>query len=363
MAAHADGDRHHTIVTRGLYIKTGTGVLGPYRADVLRDMIRKGILPKNGAVSVDGELWRRADSIKGLFTANSEKAPVVEEDKRSQKFEKDFSASEKVKAIVSRICRRRRVRFASNPITFAGAAAGCTLFILYVAYLGSGLQNNFSWQRLVVWLTMATPAIIAAIGLLESLGNILIAKAMGMDETERRFLALHLPRNIFAKLKLGEPAANWVYHKEWMLPSAVESPTAYIHVFHDGDAIGNINDEVGLWNELKKIFPYEMRELCIPGQALRQIQHVKSLPKWASTLEDITDGYALAGMLDNNYSDWARNFLERGRKRLGLNKNENMEFYLTCLPASNGRTVLAVCVIQSIPDEDYSDHPSGYIAA
>lgn len=70
MGAQASSDQ--ITRTKGLYIRTGVGVLGPYDSDALRTMVKNGVLPESGAVSIDGKSWRRADQVKGLLRQQNE---------------------------------------------------------------------------------------------------------------------------------------------------------------------------------------------------------------------------------------------------------------------------------------------------
>ena len=102
----------------------------------------------------------------------------------------------------------------------------------------------------------------------------------------------------------------------------------------------------------------------MPGETLRQVQAVASLPSWASTLQEVTDGYALAGMLDHNYAEWAEGFLTRARKRLSLPEKAPVDLFLSCAEFSQENRTLVVCVYPrtSTISEKEMETPSGVAA-
>ncbi|MHC4872307.1 MAG: hypothetical protein ACYTFY_10720 [Planctomycetota bacterium] len=349
--------------TKGLYIRTGVGVLGPYDADALRTMVKNGVLPESGAVSPDGKSWRRADQIKGLFASG------IKESKR-EKIQagtpgKNISSSSEMKRLLNHVCENKIYKV-FQPTAVYSAGAVLTAAGLAIAYFCSGLDELLSVKRALLFTALSVPAVILFCGVAASICNKLIGSALNISNSEKKFLALHLPKHVFDRLEWGRYLKNWFYGSNWLIGSCEESPNCYVHLFKTGAPLLTIEEDVNLWKRLSASLPYSLRRLCIPGETIRQVQITKTLPKWSMSLSEVTDGYALGGILDENYTEWAKNFLTRARKRLSLPEDKAVDFFLTFFDINTEDNVLAVCVFprdETTKSGELDETPSGTIAA
>jgi hypothetical protein len=355
----------HSHEHQGLYIRTRVGAVGPYTLDALRRMVRAGILPAEGAVSTDKVHWRRADTLGGLFPDQARPAaPRAEQVRQPRERTEGLQTGPRLRELIDRLCGHRVARWLfSTPVLLAVLCLVPAAIFAGGAH-ALGLQEAFTWKRLWILLALGLPSVLAALAMLVVGGNALIRLVLGLSEAERRFLALHLPASAAEKLRWGRFLLNWLYRGDWLFRPVCESPPAYIHLFRDGEPLADIEEEVGLWRRLAAQLPYGMRPLCEPGHALRQVQQVQKLPSWTAALEDLTDGYALAGLLDQNYSQWAEGFIARARRRLGLRSTAPVDFLLAHLDDAAGRRLLAVCVYPRRHEPALqTESPSGSAAA
>ncbi|MFH0911775.1 MAG: hypothetical protein V1918_09765 [Planctomycetota bacterium] len=253
-----------------------------------------------------------------------------------------------------------------HPLAYGTLASLLSAAALALFWWWTGLFDGFSAQRFVLFLAMAAPGGFAAWALFAALANRLFGWALGLSEAERRFLALALPRPVFLRLGWSDWMRNWLYRGESLLSPSRQSPAAYIHVFLAGDPLQSLEEETALWETLRRTIPYTLRDLCLPGETLRQVQAVKTLPRWSIVLEELTDGYGLGEVLDENYGAWARGFLMRARRRLCLRPGESLDFVLAYLPLPEGKEALVASVWPRTPAEAVSEvfsEPRGELAA
>ena len=223
----------------------------------------------------------------------------------------------------------------------AGLVALGALAGLWILVVGTG---GVQVQAVVLFLAAAVPVALGLAGALFAAANGLLRWSLGLSEDERAYLALHLPRSVFGRLRWGAFLRNWLYRGQWLLRPATESPPAYMHLFYTGPALADVAQETALWRTVHASLPYGVRDLCLPGATARRVQHVDHLPHWALVLDGPSDGYALSAVLDGRYGDWARRFLSRARRRLGLSGEAGVDFVLVCLDADRDRRVLAAMV-------------------
>ncbi len=336
MGAHALQEQ----TTNKLYVRTGMGVLGPYDSDSLRAMVKNGVLPNDGAVSSDGITWRRADQVKGLFSKRIEPANKKE---NYHNIRKNISASTEMKRLLNHICDNMAYKY-FQPRNIYVATGVIAVISGIIAFFISGMNYGLTMKNAFLFLGITPPIFLLIFCFLASLVNKLIGKTLDISEQEKEFLALHLPRHVFDKLGWGIFMNNWFYGSNWLIGSCDESPNCYIHLFKTGEPLLTIDEDVDLWQRLASSLPYSLRNLCIAGEGIRQIQITDSLPKWSKTLSEVTDGYVLGGILDENYTEWAKNFIVKAKKRLSLSVDNDVDFFLTYFDITEQDSVLAVCV-------------------
>jgi hypothetical protein len=336
---------------RTLYVRTERGAAGPYSRKAVRKMIRSGVLTKSGAVSHDGVSWRRADTIKGLFPRRRS-APVPPktaafDQTRSAgqvKTAEPFRASKEARSLLTRLENRPLLTRLLRSSVMGPALLGILAAESMALAAAMGLTTSFSWQTLWVTAALGIVVLLVSVAALTSAGSRLAHWMVGLSDLERRFLALHVAPKQIAALGWSRLFQKWLYRGDHLLCNEPLSPPAYMHVFHAGASVDSAQDDVALWKRLAGSLPYALRPLCHPGHTLRQIQAVEALPRWSTSLELLTDGYVLGGVLDHNYARWAAGFLGRARERLGLERNRGVQFCLASVELNRDEQVLVACV-------------------
>ncbi|MBN1257289.1 MAG: hypothetical protein JXA52_06245 [Planctomycetes bacterium] len=360
------------ITTDGLYLRTRSGVMGPYTVGALRRMAMAGILPSRGAVSVDKKTWRPAGSFREFFdkefTLPGDYPECYEEDmkKTASKLDDQISTKalttseeelrilDELRQILRKVTRRKSLcHLVSTPVVLLCLLAMSGI-LLYAAAGFSGLLEMFTWKRCWSFLSFAVPAQLGLLAIFSMGGSLLLYKIFGLSKTERHFLALYLQPSAFKKLGWGRFLRGWLLHGDSWFRRAGENPQVYFHVFYHGLPRHDIAGDVNLWEDLTKAVPYSLRSLCLPGGSIRQAQAVTRLPRWSTMLNELTDGHLLKNLLDNNYNRWSQGLLSHARKRLQLSHSTPLNFFLSFIKISEGKEALAVCVYpqQAEPAED-----------
>ncbi|MHC4887387.1 MAG: hypothetical protein ACYTGH_20110, partial [Planctomycetota bacterium] len=255
-----------------LYIRTGSGVLGPYPYESVREMARNGALPPEGAISVDGHTWTRADKeLEVTWAYRAESAGKVK-GAEERAVAEGYRSADALRTLLERVCSRGAHRRFFNVPVVASVSLLLLVGTLSLLVYGTGLAHAITMKRIVLFMALAIPSSLGVVAILVACGNAFLKASFRLGETERRFLALHLPKAVLNRLGWGILLRNWIYRGEWLFSPSQQSSRAYIHLFRSGPELAGIVDEVALWDGLSRVLPYSLRELCTPGEALRQVQ-------------------------------------------------------------------------------------------
>lgn len=168
---------------------------------------------------------------------------------------------------------------------------------------------------LFLGLTALLPSVLLAGAIAHLAGNYLLRRFCGLDNLERRSLALHLPWN---RTPSEWPAyfRRWIYCGDWLVENFSGDLLPYVRAFVTGDVPKNIEEELALWSSFMQS-SRRSQEIEV-GHSVRELACVDALPSWT---REITPGMNLPDLekaLGNTGHEWAVSLLKRAatRKRI-----------------------------------------------
>lgn len=156
------------------------------------------------------------------------------------------------------------------------------------------------------------PSALLAAGVAHLSGNFVIYHLSGLNRTERRSLALHLPWN---RTPVDWPVyyRRWVYCGDWLVNDLSGDLLPYVRAFVTGGMPASIEEELRIWScfmqDSRRHLDFEI------GHSVRELACVENLPGWT---REITPGMNLPELekaLGRVGHEWAVSLLRRAATR------------------------------------------------
>lgn len=156
------------------------------------------------------------------------------------------------------------------------------------------------------------PSALIAAGVAHLSGNFVIYHLSGLNRTERRSLALHLPWN---RTPVDWPVyyRRWVYCGDWLVNDLSGDLLPYVRAFVTGGMPASIEEELRIWScfmqDSRRHLDFEI------GHSVRELACVENLPGWT---REITPGMNLPELekaLGRVGHEWAVSLLRRAATR------------------------------------------------
>lgn len=342
-----------------LYLKTKTGVTGPYGATELQTMMREGLISATSAVSLDGLKWVLAGKIRGLFQSPRPHTTVAK-----------IPPKQVLTVAETGPDLRRAIENVERSLQilrwgFKGALAaviGSLLFGIFFIFRYTLLSVFPTAPYFILAGIAYLPAALCAAGGGHFAGNCLLRRVTHLSMLERRYLALRLPLNRCPN-RWPIILRNWIYGGDWLTAPFRDERKVYVRAFVTGTAPTNIADEQRLWSELIGVSRGLSEESMEIGRSVMEMVFLEKLPEWTrdiqpgATLEELKKHLGLVGR------QWAVSLLRRAILRMpGLApvdvNGQLHEIYteLYYCPMSEGREGLLV-IIQPRMDAESSLFP------
>ncbi len=219
---------------------------------------------------------------------------------------------DKARAAVSPIKKAMPFVFS---VSFLIVASACSVLII----IGAGMFFPET-GTLTAFFFSLLPAILFGLGAGHIFGNYFIYAMAGLNDQERRSLALHLPWNKNPK-NWPKYFRRWLYCGDWLVDNFSGDFLPYVRAFVTGDAPQTIEEELELWSEFLQNSRHNFK--IEVGHSIRELACVDSLPVWTKDITPGMDLPALEKALGTAGHKWAVNLLKRAasRKRIFCNVN------------------------------------------
>jgi hypothetical protein len=159
------------------------------------------------------------------------------------------------------------------------------------------------------------PCVLGGAAISHMAGNTLLRILTGINDKERRCLALHLPWRS-TPAEWPRYLRKWMYTGDWLVENFGSDLLPYVRAFITGSAPENLESELDLWAELMSGtrtgsagHDFEV------GHSVREMACVQRLPSWA---KDVMPGMTLRDLelqLGKAGREWATSLIRRAARR------------------------------------------------
>lgn len=162
------------------------------------------------------------------------------------------------------------------------------------------------------------PCVLVGSAISHLAGNFFLRLLTGINDKERRCLALHLPWRS-TPTEWPRYLRKWIYTGDWLVENFGGDLLPYVRAFITGSTPCDLEEELDLWAELMSGTPFGMGGHGLEvGHSVREMACVQRLPSWA---RDVMPGMTLHDLelqLGKAGREWAVSLIRRASRRKNI---------------------------------------------
>jgi hypothetical protein len=295
--------------TAQLYIRHNDAILGPFGVRQLRAMAQKGDIGMETRVSPDGKKWLLATKVRGLF------AGAVSDQHAAPEAIIPIPAARPEMRRILELVEGKRYGLA---LLFNGMVGITTLSVMFTTFVALYALLSFaipSMHSVLVACMVWLPSLLFSAVCGHAAGNIFMKRYMGLEPSERRCLALHLPRS---QAPGNWPAflLNWIYCGDWLVENCDDELLPYVRAFITGNTPVSIDEELAIWYELMAELPIHVSRGMEVGFSVMELACLPKLPEWARTVSPGSSLADIESRLGVAARKWAQCLVRRAITKL-----------------------------------------------